>query len=741
MERWKKALATVLALFCTGTTLPLVAHAAPSGETASKQALVVLVNRLTCDDLQQMPHLQELGQVGAMGLLNINTGAGHTDSSAYATLALGVPAKLKQSGVLAYSAQERLPKQEEIPASAMYQQLGGGAVGASGVLLLSTYRQHRQQDLHQWAGTLGTLGDALHSRGLTTAVYGSSDRGGDEWRPGALLTTDSQGRTDAGDVSAAMFVADGERPYGVKTDYARMIAGATNASLTVFDLADLYRLESYRPHLTEARYQQLRELTLQEIDSFIGRLLTGTNPDCLLLVATPEVGMEAAKKSEWLAPIALAGGRTKPHSVLTSATTRRDGIVTNLDVMPTVAEHLGLAIPPGMIGYPLTSATHTRLLPEKLTALKNATVWTYTHRGVILGLVGIGVAVGVIAALCRLIFVTGLSVRFARRMLWAVLGLPLVLYVLPLWRAQNFAETAAALIATMLLLLVIPFRILSICQRVAGRAVWVAGCTIGVILYDIGAGGQLAHSSLLSYDPIVGARYYGIGNEYMGVVVGAAALLYGALLHTRAQEKSRVPFVNFGFLLCGVLLTAFFASPLLGTNTGGALTMAATTAFCLTLQKRRRPLPAFIGVSAALGGALVLVILLNQNAAAPSHIGAATHQVLSGGMTEVVRILSRKSEMFLRFFTTSIWSSVLVVCYGAFLAHLFRKQNREQARANIPAHPAISGAALGAGVGLFTNDSGVVVAGVMLVFTLFPYLLLGLERMQHEIDTALAHKE
>jgi hypothetical protein len=764
-RHWKKGLAVLLAACCAGGAAPAAQAQAQAltesrSEPDAKQAFVVLVNRLSCDDVERMPEFQAMGQVGAAGLLNVNTGGGHTDGSAYATMALGVPAKMKESALLAYNAEERLPKGEDVPASAMYRQLGGAAEREGGVLVLSMFKQQRQQNVRQWAGTLGTLGDALHSQGMRTAVYGSSDRGAAEWRPGALFTTDSSGRTDAGDVSAAMLAGDGERPYGVKTDYARMlasteagrgeVAGQTNAALTVFDLADLYRLESYRSHLTPARYQQLREQTLREIDSFIGRLRTRADARHLLLVASPEVGAEAAKKSEWLAPIALAGGTIAPHSVLTSATTRREGIVTNLDVMPTVAAHLGLPKPPGMIGYPLTSAVSAHLQPEQLPILKNATVWTYTHRGAILGIAGALAVVGLVAALIRLVFVTGPSLRFARRALWAVLSLPLCLYLLPLWRAQDLGETAAALATTMLLVVGIPFRILSICQTVAGRSVWVAGWTLGVILFDGSMGGQLAHSSVLSYDPIVGARYYGVGNEYMGVVVGAAALLYGALLHGQTApaafaeldgKKSRVPFANACFLLIGVLLTGFFASPMLGTNTGGALTAAATTALCLLLQKRRRPLRAAVSLSLALGGALGLVFLLNQSAATPSHIGTAAHQVLSGGMIEVVRILSRKSEMFVRFFTASIWSSVLVVGYAAFLAHLFRKQNREHAAANIPASPAIAGAALGAGVGLFTNDSGVVVAGMMLVFTLFPYLLLGLERMQQEIDSVLGHRE
>ncbi|KEO81604.1 hypothetical protein EL26_19710 [Tumebacillus flagellatus] len=731
---WKKACAWLVAaccFFCLCGTVSAPAQAAPAPQAKpDRQALLVLVNRLSVDDVAGMPHMQAM----ARGLLNVNSGGRRIDASAYATLALGVPAQLQESALLAFNADESLPAQTDIPAASMYRQLTGQpAHTQNGVLLLSLFKQQRKQDLRQWSGTPGSFGDALHSRGLKTAVYGSSDRGTREWRPAALLTADSHGRTDFGDVSARVLTSAPERPYGVRTDYARMLQALDQnqpgacASLLVFDLGDLFRLESYRPKLSAERYETLRTQTLREIDAFLGELLAKADAQHLLLVATPQVSAEAAIQQQWLAPVAMAGGNTQTDAVLTSATTRREGLVTNLDVLPTLASFLQVDKPAGMIGYPLT--TTTKLKPSALEVLHASTVWTYTHRDLLLWIIGAFVGTGFLAAVCRLLFASGPSLAFTRRLLWCILAMPLCLYTLPLWHARNFAETCAALLASLLVGVAIPFRILPFTQSVAGRAVWVAGWTVGVILLDIWQGGPLAKSSILSYDPIVGARYYGVGNEYMGVLVGAVSLLYGVLL------QRRVPYGNLAFFLTGMLLTVFFASPVLGTNTGGALTMAGTTALCLAMQKRHRPPRALFYTLLSLCGALGIVVWLNQSPAMPSHIGTATHQVISGGFIEVLRIFSRKSEMFLRFFTTSAWSVVLMAVYVGFLLFLLRKPQ------DFPAAPALTGAALGAAVGLFTNDSGGAVAGMMLLFTLFPYLLLGLERLQQELDTAFSHRE
>lgn len=762
MGLWKKGIAVLLATLCTLGTSGGLASAESAADQAPREAVLVLINRLSHDDLARMPHLQALGQHGAIGLMNVNTGGGRTDGSAYATLAVGVPVKEKASNVLAYSAQETLPQPQGVPASARYQQLRGESAAEDEVLLLSMFKQLRRQNVRQWAGTLGTLGDVLHSHGYRTAVYGSSDRGQALWRPATLVTSDAQGRTDAGDVSAHLLEVDAARPYGVRTDYAQMLqafrfrqgakqqapvvevasASLTSTSphvpmLSVFDLADLYRLESYRSRLTAARYQELRGQILQEIDAFLGRLLQEQEqkPNSLLLVTSPQVGFEAAQKSEWLAPIAMVGEGVVPHSVLTSSTTRREGIVSNLDVVPTLAEFLQVEKPAGMIGYPLSSST--KLSPDKLATVKNATLWTYTHRSLVLGVVGAVIGIGLLAALLRLLFAVGLSVLWARRLLWGSLALPLCLYLLPLWHARNLWETAGAVLASLMLFVAIPFRILSVCQSVTGRAIWLSAGTILLILFDTWQGGMLAKTSFLSYDPIFGARYYGVGNENMGVIVGAVALVYGVLLHNRKTE--RVAAVNLGLLLVGSLLTVFFASPELGTNTGGALTMAATTALCFALQKRLRPLLVVGTLVLAMSGALGVVFLLNQSSAAPSHIGNAAHQVLTGGFLEVVRIVTRKSEMFYRYLSSSIWSWVFLALYAGFLGYLFRSSTRTGGE-QLNVRPAIVGGALGAAVGLFTNDSGLVVAGMMLMFVLLPYLLILLENLQGEVERAFAYR-
>ena len=712
--RWMWSLLLCVAMLCSS---------APAGAEGHKQVVLVLANRLGQADLEQLPHLQELAARGAAGLMNVNTGGARTDANAYATMAFGVPARMTEAQAVAVNAGEKNPAVAVFGGNAADGTAGDGGAGAQGVRVATMPKLLREQSKREFAGSIGGIGERLRAHGLQAAVFGSSDRGEVAWRPGALFTTDREGRTPLGDVGARMLKSSPDHPYGVHTDYKAMWKAyqqvRDKAALTVFDLGDLSRLHEYRGRMTAERLAALRGQELAEMDAFFANVVREVAPNRLVIVAVPQVSTQAAENREWLSQVAEAGGDVQAGTVLTSATTRREGIVSNLDVAPTILHFLGIEQEAGMIGYPLQ--TTAKVEQAKLDGLYHATVWTYQQRATVLAALGVLAGIGLLAAMAWWWNGVALrSVKWVRGLLYAVLAMPLCLYVLPLLRPNGLWEVAGGVMALFLLFVAIPFAALPACRTLAGRLLWLAGWTTGVVVFDVGQGGTLAKASLLSYDPIVGARYYGIGNEYMGVLVGAAVLLYGTL---RQLGRFSARALGWSGVAGGVVMTAFFASPLLGTNTGGALTMAASVALCVAAEKRVRIVPALGMLAVALGGAVALLFLLNQAAAQPSHIGAATHQVLAGGMQEALRILARKSDMFVRLFTSSIWPTVLLALLGWFASYTHRSHGRTHGVLRKVIGSLIGGAV----VGLCTNDSGIVVVAMMMIFSLLPTLLIWLE--------------
>lgn len=124
------------------TTISLSTGYSTSKSHITRQAILVLVDRLGNEDLAQMPHVQHLAHRGAVGLMNSNTGGRRTDVNAYATLAVGVPARMRDSAVLAYDASEQA---EAGTAGQMYGYLHGRSQN-HGVVVLSMPKLLRDQN-------------------------------------------------------------------------------------------------------------------------------------------------------------------------------------------------------------------------------------------------------------------------------------------------------------------------------------------------------------------------------------------------------------------------------------------------------------------------------------------------------------------------------------------------------------------------------------------------------------------
>ena len=60
---------------------------------------------------------------------------------------------------------------------------------------------------------------------------------------------------------------------------------------------------------------------------------------------------------------------------------------------------------------------------------------------------------------------------------------------------------------------------------------------ITIITIDSICGTYLMKNNIMSYDAIVGARYYGIGNEYEGITIASVILGLSVLIHYKKVSK------------------------------------------------------------------------------------------------------------------------------------------------------------------------------------------------------------
>ena len=106
--------------------------------------------------------------------------------------------------------------------------------------------------------------------------------------------------------------------------------------------------------------------------------------------------------------------------------------------------------------------------------------------------------------------------------------------------------------------------------------IFLSGLMCLLLTMDIISGAGLIKMSFLGYDPIIGARYYGVGNEFMGILIGASMVFATAILDRYKVNKGLSISVF-------MIVTIAIGFPKFGANVGG--TIAATFAFMFVTLK------------------------------------------------------------------------------------------------------------------------------------------------------------
>jgi hypothetical protein len=274
----------------------------------------------------------------------------------------------------------------------------------------------------------------------------------------------------------------------------------------------------------------------------------------VIVVAAPPAG-----DAQLLPTGATFGDQTK-HGLLTSSTTRRDGMVAITDYAPTILDWLGLEIPDDMQGRPMRatggSADEVESLADRLAHIKD-------RRGLVLraafGLWLVVLAVLALAGRARLGLRLGLLVA-----IWLP-GLALLTGAIDPSRNVEMA-----------VLTVGPLALAAVTDRVAPwpRGPALAGAVVlAAYAVDLIAGSPLIVRSLSGPNPAFGARFYGIGNELEAILSATILLGTGALL---AGRRGRA--VPIGFAVACAVAAVFIGAGRLGADVGGVVTLAAGAA-------------------------------------------------------------------------------------------------------------------------------------------------------------------
>lgn len=275
-----------------------------------------------------------------------------------------------------------------------------------------------------------------------------------------------------------------------------------------------------------------------------------------------------------------------------------------------------------------------------------------------------------------------------------------------------------------------------------GRVGALAGANLLILAADLATGSHLQANSLLGYNPIVGGRYYGLGNQGAAIFIVSLFIFLGLVvswLRARGRRKAViiVPIV--------IGLAAVFVSgnPSWGAKFGGTIAiLAGLMVLVALLTKIRLTLLRLVLIGATSVAILIGIAFLDwlRPAGARSHFGTFFDQIVTG---EALQVIGRKLGANLHIIqinpALAIVTPLAVIAILVFLRYLLhfprvhagsrtgRLVNKWRGRlpqlfADSDLHYGFLAAATGLGVGLVLTDSGVAVpsTGAMV---LLPFLL------------------
>lgn len=684
--------------------------AGSSAAAAPAQLLIILVDALDPQEIAADPVWLTLTQKGAYGLMNTRTGGRQAPAATHLSLGTGARADAPNDSAQIYALTDQV---HSLTAGALYHSIHGVSPPENALVCLDVARLQRANQARPDI-TVGWLGERLKVAGIFVAYIGNADTPTEHDRPGALFIMDANGVIPQGVIGAELLLFDPDFPYLMRTDYHAVLSAVEalrHNQVLVVELADLARLDSFREHLAETVWLQQRRAVLTEIGLFIHHLAElPAVSDRIILIISPMPRADRAAAGHWLAPMLMLHPQVTA-SLLHSQGTRRPGIVLNTDIAGAIVA--------------LAQTGATTLLRQTAAADDAVAVrLAQVHRRIIALHRMRAPLLQSYVLLCVVVFLAAAPVlwsislgRSHLAIIWEyalliVAAFPLAALLLALFPITG-TGWALASVTVLTALLVWTTKALAKCRLDSFLLLFSA--TGLALLLDILTGAKLIQWSALGYDVIGGARFYGIGNEYGGVLLTSVLTAVGILLH-RSPVRSCTRQAIAAFLLTSCIAGA----PWWGANNGVAasavLGFTLTTFFLLQAPVSWRHILA-AGLLLLLFAAAAIALELTWNKSNPSHLGQLARQVMAGGLAPIWSMAARKLAMNLKLLRYTIWTKVLLSSLAISSALIFRPV--PWVRDFLARSPQLLAVAKGSLVTamflLVLNDSGVVAAATAMI--------------------------
>lgn len=552
----------------------------------------------------------------------------------------------------------------------------------------------------------GLLGDLLADAGVSAAAYG----------PGAALAL---ARRD-GSIAAARPLAAAVTGLGAE-QVSIVDVGA------VRDGSDLGSGETAPP---ASPAEQLRA-----IDATIGRVVEAAPEGGTIVVAA----LSDAGRSSRLRPIVAAGPGIAPGE-LNSASTRMPGLVQSADLTVTillaggapVASELGGKALAARVPAPASASDpqdNDIAAEQRRAALVDLDLASHEIHGLVPPFFyGLIIAQLVIYLVVWRVWSRRYGdagtrerlVRWSGRIALAASSVPAASFLanlLPWWRAAHPLPAIVGAVALFAALIVLPAVLPPAGRHLLGPVAVVGAATMLVLAVDVVTGSRLQMSSLMGLQPVVGGRFYGMGNVTFSLFATATLMLAIAIAHPLVHRglRRRAALLVTALGLAAVVVDG---NPAWGADGGGPPAFLPGLAYLVLAilglrMTWRRALT--IGLVTAALFLIVGYVDSLRPADEQSHLGRFFDTLGTGAATDIVL---RKAEQNLAILLSSPLS--ILVPFGLlFTIYVLLRPTSWGSRAlhasfeRVPTlRPGLIAWLIVMTIGFFINDSGVAIPAV-----------------------------
>jgi hypothetical protein len=440
--------------------------------------------------------------------------------------------------------------------------------------------------------------------------------------------------------------------------------------------------------------------------------------DLLIAIERPQPGEMGRQLSAGIAGRGFEGD-------LTSDSTRFDGLVLSTDLAPTILERLGIEVPDAVSGSPIR--TQGEADPARLVSLERRMAAIGPRRGPVIGL-NLLIWIGLVLVVVAVAGATGgaAGARDAAASALPVLALS-GLYV-PAMLLLGAALEPSETVERVLVGVGCPLLAVATLVLVSGYGAAAIACGVSVLAYaiDVVVGSPLTVLSLIGPNPVLGVRFFGIGNELEAAVATLIPLGVGAWLTASGPGSPRA--AGAAFAAAGIVGIAVFAPGRFGADVGAAIVLpvGAAVAAWVMLGGGRRRLLLFATLPLL---ALAAVALIDLTLGGDAHLSRSVLE--AGGLDDLADVVERRLRLSAGSFARNATKPSLLACVALIVTGwIVRRRILAWFEGRRPALAGLAGAIAATLVGTIANDSGAI---LLMIGTGFAAMFVALAWAVHVV--------